>query len=273
MRSSSLYPSSRGATSTSPAGDDGRAKSGSFLFGRSRGLFGTHNRPLVLGAAVLFAAIGAVALARTRAHHNLNDFVPDFLRQSGRVAEQGKPAGVASRTFASTTPEGRLPAGQARRNEAPGGQLPAAGAAASMMTIMLDPSPLAASAEPGFPSDSTALFGKLSPPTRAIAGSDAIVVVAGPNRASNITSISTPPGPPAATVPAKALPSAALAATPAVSSAGPSTAPAAPPAVGPNENLVGQAEAGDAAAQLDLAVRYAEGGAGPRNYELAAHWY
>jgi localization factor PodJL len=261
-----------GATSKSLAGDDGRAKPGAFPFGRSWGLFVTYKRPLVLGAAVLFAAIGAYALARTLAHHNLNDFVPDFLRQSGRAAEHGKSAGGASRTFASMTPKGRLPATQARRNEAPGGQLPAAGAA-STMTALLDPSRLAAPAEPGFPSDSTVPFGKLSPATRAIAGSDAIVVVAGSIRASNIASISAPPRPPAATVPAKALPSAALAATPAVPSAGPLTARAAPPAVGPNENLVGKAEAGDAAAQFDLAVRYAEGGAGPRNYELAAQWY
>jgi len=261
-----------GATSTSLAGDAGRAKSGSFLFGRSRGLFGTLNRPLVLGAAVLFAAIGAFALARTLTHHNLNDFVPDFLRQSSRVAEQGKPAGVASRTFASTTLKGQLPASQSRRNEAPGGQLPAAGAA-STLTAMLDPSRLAAPAEPGFPSDSAAPFGKLSPATRAIAGSDAIVAVADPIRASSIASISTPPRPPAAIVPANARPPAPLAAMPAVPSAGPSTAPATPPAVGPNENLFGQAEAGDAAAQFDLAVRYAEGGAGPRNYELAAQWY
>ena len=183
-----------GATSKSLAGDDGRAKPGAFLFGRSRGLFVTYKRPLVLGAAVLFAAIGAFALARTLAHHNLNDFVPDFLRQSGRAAEHGKPAGVASRTFASMTPKGRLPASQARRNEAPGGQLPAAGAA-STMTALLDPSRLAAPAEPGFPSDSAAPFGKLSPATRAIAGSDAIVVVAGPIRASNISSISAPPRP------------------------------------------------------------------------------
>ena len=67
--------------------------------------------------------------------------------------------------------------------------------------------------------------------------------------------------------------SAALAATPAVPSAGPLTARAPPPVVGPNANLVGQAESGDAAAQFDLAGRYAEGGAGPRNYELAAQWY
>jgi localization factor PodJL len=259
-----------GATSKSLAGDNGRAKPGAFLFGRSRGLFVTYKRPLVMGAAVLFAAIGAYALARTLAHHNLNDFMPDFLRQSGRAAERGEPAGVASRTLASVTPKGRLPASQARRNEAPGGHLPAAGGA-STFTALLDPSRLAAPAEPG--SDSAAPFGKLSPAPRDIAGSDAIVVVAGPVSASNIASISAPPGPPAATVPAKALPLAALAATPAVPSAGPLTARAAPPAVGPNENLVGQAESGDAAAQFDLAVRYAEGGAGPRNYELAAQWY
>jgi localization factor PodJL len=58
-----------------------------------------------------------------------------------------------------------------------------------------------------------------------------------------------------------------------VPSAGPLTALAAPSAVGPSKNLLGQAEAGDAAAQFDLAVRYAEGRAGPRNFELAAQWY
>jgi len=261
-----------GATSKSLARDDGRAKPGAFLFGRSWGLFVLYRRPLVLGAVVLFAVIGAYALARTFAHHNLNDFVPNFLRQSSRAAEHGTPAGVASRTFASLTPKGRLPASQGRRNEAPRGQLPAAGGARTL-TALLDPSRLAAPAEPGFPSDSAAPFGKLSPAPRAIAGSDAIVVVAGPISASNRASLSAPPGPPAATVPAKALPLAAAAATPTVPYAGPSTARAAPPAVGPNENLVGQAESGDAAAQFDLAVRYAEGGAGPRNYELAAQWY
>jgi TPR repeat protein len=261
-----------GATSKSLAGDDGRAKPGAFPFGRSRGLFVTYRRPLVLGATVLFAAIGAYALARTFAHHNLNDFVPDFLRQSGRAAEHEKVAGVASPTFASMTPKGRLPASQAPRNEAPGGQLSVAGAA-STMTALLDPSRLAAPAVPGFPSDSAAPFGKLSPATRAIAGSDAIVDVAGPMRTGNMASISAPPLSLIATVPAKALPSAALAAMPAVPSAGPLTARAAPSAVGPTENLVGQAEAGDAVAQFDLAVRYAEGGAGPRNYELAAQWY
>jgi localization factor PodJL len=58
-----------------------------------------------------------------------------------------------------------------------------------------------------------------------------------------------------------------------VPSSGPLTAQTVPPAVGPNEDLLGQAEAGDAAAQFKLAVHYAEGGAGPRNYEQAAQWY
>jgi localization factor PodJL len=259
-----------GATPKSLARDGSRAKPVAFLLGWSRGLFITYKRRLVLSAAVLFAAIGAYALAKTLAHNNLNDFVPAFLRHFGRTAEQGNPADVASRTFASVLPSGRLPASHARRNEAPGGQLPAAGAA-STMTVLLDPSRLAAPTEPGFPSDSAAAFGKLSPAKRAIAGSDTIV--AGPIRPSNIASISAPPRPPAATVPAQAVPSDALAAAPPVPAAGPLTARAAPRAFGPNEKLVGQAEAGDAAAQFDLAVRYAEGGAGPRNYELAAQWY
>ena len=248
------------ATSKSLAGDDNVARPGAFLFGRSRGFFVTNKRPLVLGAAVLFAALGAYALARTLAPNNLNEFVPGFLKHSGKAAEQAKPAGAASRTFASMPPKGRLPASQARRNEAPGGQLPAAGAASTMTALLDPPSRLAAPAEPASPLDSAAAFGKLSPATRGIAGSDAIV--AGPIRPSNMASISAPPPPPTATVPAKAL-----------SSSAPATARAAPTAVGPNENLVGQAEAGDAAAQFDLAVRYAEGGAGPRNYELAVQWY
>ncbi|MGH6813617.1 MAG: hypothetical protein ACREDM_15180 [Methylocella sp.] len=259
-----------GATSKSLAGDDGRAKPGAFPFGRSRGLFVTYKRPLVLGAAVLFAAIGAYALARTLAHNNLNDFVPDLLRQSGRAAGRGKPAGVASRNFAGVAPKGRLPASQARRNAAPGDQFPAADAASTTGALLV-PSRPAASSEPGFPSDGAAPFTELSPATRAIAGSDAVVV--GTLRPGKTASISVPPRLLVATVPAKAIPSAAIAAAPPVPSSGPLTARAAPPAVGPTENLVGQAEAGDAAAQFDLAVRYADGGAGPRNYELAAQWY
>jgi localization factor PodJL len=254
------------SASKSPAGDDNVAPPRAFLFGRSRRFFVTNKRPLVLGAAVLFAAIGTYALAKTLAPNNLKDFVPAFLKHSGNAAEQAKPGG--GRTFASMPPEGRLPENKVRRNEAPGVQLPAAGAAGAM-AVLLDPSRLAPPAEPASPLGSAAAFGKLSPGSRAIAGSDAIV--AGPIRPTNVASISAPPTPPAATVPVKALPSAGPAAT--APAAGPLTAREAPMAVGPNENLVGRAEAGDAAAQFDLAVRYAEGGAGPRNYELAVQWY
>ena len=258
------------SASKSVAGDDNVAPPRASLLGRSRALFAANKRPLVLGAAVLFAAIGAYALSKTLAPNNLKDFVPTFLKHSGKAAEQAKSEGVASRTFASMPPKGRLPVNPARRNEALGGQLPAA-AAASTMSVLLDPSRLAPPAEPASPLDSAAAFGKLSPGSRVIAGSDAIV--AGPITPSNMASVSAPSPPPSATVPGKALPSAAPTATPAAPAAGPLTARAAPMAVGPNETLAGRAEAGDAAAQFDLAVRYAEGGAGPRNYELAVQWY
>jgi localization factor PodJL len=259
-----------GAAPKSSAKDGGRAKLGAFLVGRSRGLFIAYKRKLVLGAVLMVAAIGAYALAKTLAHNNLHDFVPAFLKHSENSAEHGNPAAVVSQTLVNMTPKGRLPAIQARLNESPADRLPAAGVA-STMTALLNPSRLAAPAEPGFASDSAAAFGKASAATRAIAGSDAIV--AGPIRPSNITSLSAPPAPPAATVPVQAVPSEALAAPPPVPASGQLTARAISPAVRPNEKLAGQTETGSAAAQFDLAVRYAEGGAGPRNYELAAQWY
>jgi localization factor PodJL len=259
-----------GATSKYPAGDGGRAKRSAFQFGRIRGLFIAYKLPLALGAAVLFVAFGAYALARTHAHNNLNDFVPNFLRHSGGATEHGKLGGVGSRTVASMTPKGQLPTNQARRTAAAGARLAAAGAA-STMAPLLDSSRLAP-AETAFPSEAAAPFGKLSLATQAIAGSDAIV--AGTIQPGNMARISAPPGTPVSVVPAKAFPSAAaLPAAPPAHSTGPLTARAAPPAVGPSKDLVGKAEAGDAAAQFDLAVRYAEGGAGPRDFGLAAQWY
>ncbi len=258
-----------GAAPKSLAKDGGRATLGAFLVGRSRGLFIAYKRKLILGATLVVAAIGAFVLAKTLAHNNSHDFVPAIMKHTENAAEHGNPAGAVSQTLANMTPKGRLPAIQARLNELPADRLPAAGVA-NTMTDLLNPSRLAAPAEPGFASDSAAAFGKASPATRAIAGSDA--VVAGPIRPSNIKSFSAPPAPPAATVPMKA-PSEALAASPQVPAASQLTARAVSPAVRPNEKLFGQTETGSAAAQFDLAVRYAEGGAGPRNYELAAQWY
>ena len=192
-----------GATSKSLAGDAGRSKPGAFLFGRRRGLFVTYKHLLVVGAAALFAAIGAYALARTLAHNNLNDFVPDFLRHSGRAAEHAKPAAIANRTLASVTHKGRL-CRQARRDKTESARRPASWRRARQ-GVRWPPCSihrrLAAPAEPGF-SFRTAphLFGKLSPATRAIAGSDA-----GRGRVcstrDDMANISEPPRPPVATVP------------------------------------------------------------------------
>jgi localization factor PodJL len=258
-----------GATSKSRA-DGGMAKRSPFLVGRIRGLFIEYKLPLAVGAAVLFVAIGAYALARTHGHKNLNNFVPNFLRQSDGAAEHGKLGSIASPTVASMTPKGQLPPNQVRPAAAEGARLAAAGAA-SMMASLLNPSRLAAPAETAFRPDAASPFGKLSLDTQAIAGSDAIV--AGTIRPAIAGRTPAPPGTPVPTVPAKALPSAALAAAPPMPSGGPLTALAAPPAIGPDTDLLGKAEAGDAAAQFELAVRYAEGGAGPRNFELAAQWY
>ena len=45
------------------------------------------------------------------------------------------------------------------------------------------------------------------------------------------------------------------------------------PAPSGREKPADEAQSGNAAAQFQLAVRYAEGSAGERNYELAAQWY
>jgi localization factor PodJL len=76
--------------------------------------------------------------------------------------------------------------------------------------------------------------------------------------------------PPAAMVPANALLETAV---PVALAAGASTVQAAPAAAEPVKNLLEEAKSGDAVAQFDVAVRYAEGDADERNYELAAQWY
>lgn len=259
-----------GATSKSPAGYGARAKQGAFQFAGIRGLIFAHKLPLALGAAVLFVAFGVYALARTHAPKSLGDFVPNFLRHSGRATEHGKLGDVASRTMAGMTPNGQLPASQAGRIAAAGAR-PGAAGAASEMAPLLDPSRLAAPADGVFPREAAAPFGKLSRATKAIAGSDTIV--AGTIQPGNMERITAPLGTPPSKVPTKTLPSAALSAASPIHSAGPLTALAAPPAAGPSENLVVRAEAGDAAAQFELAVRYAEGGAATRDFGLAAQWY
>jgi localization factor PodJL len=54
----------------------------------------------------------------------------------------------------------------------------------------------------------------------------------------------------------------------------PATAAAgSPPAPAAARNFIEDAKSGDAAAQLELAIRFAEGGPSERHYEMAAQWY
>ena len=72
---------------------------------RARGLLGLYKRQLVLGGALLLAAIGAYALTRTVAHNRFGDFVPEFLKQFDRGAVRPKPEAAReaseNRTLAS----------------------------------------------------------------------------------------------------------------------------------------------------------------------------
>ena len=139
-----------------------------------------------------------------------------------------------------------------------------------MAAVPLDP---IAPADPGFSANGAVRSGYLmagnsNPAARVIAGSDAIVAATlGRN---TMASSSSRPRPPAALVPANALLETAV---PVALAAGASTVKAAPAVAEPVKNLLEEAKSGDAVAQFDLAVRYAEGDAAERNYELAAQWY
>jgi localization factor PodJL len=256
-------------------GNDGLAAPGGLPLRRGQGLRVLYKRPLVLGVAVLVAAMGAYALTRTLSHNHFGDFVPEFLKQFDRGAVRAKPAATgeapANKTLARLTfPRVASPeqsrSSQSRAGMSLGGQVPAAGQAATAAPL----DPLAPEA-PGFSANTAS--GNPSPAgnttlgAHAIAGSDAIV--AGTLGQINKASPFARPPTPAAIAPANALQETAMPGP----AAGASTAQAAPAAAELAKNLFEAAKSGDAAAQFDLAVRYAEGSAAERNYELAAQWY
>ena len=256
-------------------GNDGLAAPGGLPLRRGQGLRVLYKRPLVLGVAVLVAAMGAYALTRTLSHNHFGDFVPEFLKQFDRGAVRAKPAAAgeapANKTLARLTfPRVASPeqsrSSQSRAGMSLGGQVPAAGQAATAAPL----DPLAPEA-PGFSANTAS--GNPSPAgnttlgAHAIAGSDAIV--AGTLGQINKASPFARPRTPAAIAPANALQETAMPGP----AAGASTAQAAPAAAELAKNLFEAAKSGDAAAQFDLAVRYAEGSAAERNYELAAQWY
>ncbi|MGA7658125.1 MAG: tetratricopeptide repeat protein [Methylocella sp.] len=267
-----------GSEAKSAIGNDGIAEQGSLPI-RRQGLFVRYKWPLVVGGVLLLAAMGAYAMARTLTHNHFGDFVPEFLKQFDRGAIRAKPAAAGEASgnniFASQSVPRNTPPAQTQASQLPARQSQAseslrAQVAATMAAVPLDP---IAPADPGFSANGVVrsgyfMAGNSNPATRVIAGSDAIVAATlGRN---TMASSSSRPRPPAAMVPANALLETAV---PAALAAGASTVQAAPAAAEPVKSLLEKAKSGDAEAQFDLAVRYAEGDAAERNYELAAQWY
>jgi localization factor PodJL len=265
----------QGAATKPGIGKDGMAAPGVPPLRRGQNLLVLYKRPLVLGAALLFTVIGAYALSMALSRNHFGDFVLGFLKQLDHSAVHAKPAAageapankmLARQTVPLSVPPEQSPASQSRAGKSLGAQAAAAGQAVT--ATMLDP---LAPAVPGFSVNNAS--GNPKPvensplATRPIAGSDAIVAdtLGQIDKASN----SARPRPPATIVPANALQETAMLAP----AAGAFTARAAPEAVEPATDLVEKAKSGDAAAQFDLASRYAEGSATGRNYELAAQWY
>ncbi len=262
-----------GSEAKSAIGNDGIAEQGSLPI-RRQGLFVRYKWPLVVGGVLLFAAMGAYAMARTLTHNRFGDFVPEFLKQFDRGAIRAKPAAAgeasANKTLASQSVPRNTPPTQTQASQSQAGESLRGQVAATMAAVPLDP---IAPADPGFSANGAVRSGYLmagnsNPATRVIAGSDAIVAATlGRN---TMASSSSRPRPPAAMIPANALLETAV---PVALAAGASTVKAAPAVAEPVKNLLEEAKSGDAVAQFDLAVRYAEGDAAERNYELAAQWY
>ena len=249
--------------------DDSVAAPGVVSLRRSgRGFLVHYRRPLVFGGVLLIAAIGAYAA--TLAHAPFGDFVPGLLKQFERGAVRAKPAAakeapantpVARQTLLSSPSVTQSPAGrpQASEQQTGGASIPAAIAVASR-----DPQALAeANLSPNAATRSaTAPPSTLSATTCLIAGGDAIVAdtldTAGRR---NGAGTSARPRPAAVFPLDTVLQNAATAAA------------ASPPARADARNLIDEAKSGNAAAQFELAVRFAEGSTGERNYEMAAQWY
>jgi TPR repeat protein len=106
-----------------------------------------------LGGALLIAAIGAYAMARTFTYNRFSDFVPQFLKQFDRGAVRAKSA-AAGEAFPNNTPASRTlprdtaaltrtsqlaamqsPATQPKAGERLGGRVPAAIAATAQFDL------------------------------------------------------------------------------------------------------------------------------------------
>ncbi|MEJ0094408.1 MAG: hypothetical protein WDN46_13500 [Methylocella sp.] len=218
--------------------------------GRQNGFFRAHKRPLILSVAALCLALGAYALAKAVSHGTVT--APSFTKLLGRSAERDT-ASTAGGVAVSTDP-GPTPAAAATRRATPDSAPPAHpisdrrnSARQSLINSgLLDPSPVAPAPLAGPPDSSQP---SETPATRAIAGSDPIIVGAIGRSAANWTN--------------------------AASSAPALNAPLLAPALAAMavEDLRNQADAGDAAAQFELGRRLADGRTGARDITLAAQYY
>ena len=218
------------------------------------------NRQLVFWSVLVLAALGGGVA--TLVHPRFHDFVPELLKKFERGAGWD----------ASKATAGTMPTPQTIPQDAPASPPPSSRPRASVSkaeaTVVVELDPLAPhplvlvenavpAQENGHSGDHTAP--SISAPSFPIAGSDAIV--ADRLAQSNGAYIS------ARSRPAAIFPLGTVL----------QAAPLAParslPARAAARDLAEDAKSGDAAAQLELATRFAEGSTSERNYEMAALWY
>ncbi len=218
------------------------------------------NRQLVFWSVLVLAALGGGVA--TLVHPRFHDFVPELLKKF----ESGA-GGDASKASAGT-----MPSPQPIPQDAPASPPPSSRPRASVLkkeaTVVVELDPLAphplVPVENAVPAQENGRSGdraspSISAPSFPIAGSDTIV--ADRLTQSNGAYISARPRP------------AAIFPLGTVLQAAPLTPARALPARAAAKNLAGDAKSGDAAAQLELATRFAEGSTSERNYEMAALWY
>ncbi len=249
----------------------GRKKLASF-FHTGKRVLSIYRRPIAIGTAILLALIVAVALGRLPILDKARDFLPAFLRpvhnaavsKSQASAEMGSAADSGTASISPLPPLSPVAASSAT----PSGKMgppkiaPSDAHAASNL-----PDPLAP--PEGFLSQDGA-GGRTHPAARPISGSDAIVgaemqpLKQAPARGRGL-------GP----APTVVSPASKVQSHPPLSGSGTAIALVGTdrPPGGSDNDLLARAQAGDPAAQFDLAAHYAEDFSAKDNLALAAQWY
>ncbi|WOJ89825.1 tetratricopeptide repeat protein [Methylocapsa polymorpha] len=203
------------------------------LLDRARRFFGARKRPVILSLAALLLAASAYALARTVVHTAETDDLSPTLLKQ---LGKGLVHGKAQQPpvdKAAARERGVAPAAPTQQPQVVPG--------------LLDSSQLGPQQSLSTPQSGPAQPSADVPARRAIAGS-APIVIGALDRTGDLRQIVTAPAP---------------AAPP----------PLAPKPLAPGEDPRERAEAGDAAAQFELGLRFAEGRDRPRDLKLAAQWY